>query len=93
MTIAVNHLDIDALLKSLQIIYAKHITSTRDILPTLFDPPELVRCIAMIREPALKVTEQTSMPYRLPASVTMTGSIKVLSEREGVNVVVELKRG
>lgn len=90
----VNHLEIDAQLKSLQTIYAKHITSKRDILPTLSDPPELVRCIGMIRQPAHKVTEQNSktMPDKLPSvSVKMTGSIKVLLEREGVNVVAELK--
>jgi hypothetical protein len=91
-----NHHDIDALLKSLQIIYARHITSPKlDILPTLPDPPELVRCIGMVREPALKVTEQNSrsMPDKLPSvSVKMTGSIKVLSEGEGVRVDVELKR-
>jgi hypothetical protein len=75
--------DLYAIVEDLRKLYASKITGNHHVLPSRSDPPEVVRCVAIVRmEPEVPMGDAI-----VQLVVTkLIGSLKVVSRKRGVVV-------
>lgn len=78
------HDDFSNLLADLHTVYTSKITGMHLVLPTRSDPPELVRCTAMVRGAASSAAAEPSK---------WSGAIRVVSRKRGLLIKLEVEKG